>query len=344
MASALVVFFGAVCSDSLVVKASDYTFTTSFMEPSLDEYSGYMAVNNNGKLYVYVWRVIPDNPDNTSSMNINVSTSMISFNPEISNGDSGYFTLWVLNPSGNESCAVSTAFSDTAYYKTITGLNVLGYSFRGNYLYTTSNVHSSVSVTWGENTLIYETLQLILDVVRQSQDDSLLRTVEQILLEVDNVEEALYKIRDCLNDVISHLESMETNLYNKLEAIRVVLNSHLSSLITSQNNANQYLYNIHNRLKELLNQSNEDEDKMNDFDNTSKDQVGALGSLNSQNKLDKIDIGSSSSSVDSFIDGNAIYNYGVVLSVFTNYDRILQMILIVLSIGFVSYVLFGKKR
>lgn len=108
---------------------------------------------------------------------------------------------------------------------------------------------------------------------------------------------------------------------------------------------NEELYSKEAELLEgITKPSSDDEEKMDSFDETSKEQASNLGSLNSQNKVDKIDIGSSSSSIDGVIDGNAIYNYGVVLSVFTNHEKILQLILIVLSVGFVSYVLFGKKR
>ena len=85
------------------------------------------------------------------------------------------------------------------------------------------------------------------------------------------------------------------------------------------------------------------DDSMNSFQDSSDGQSDKLNDLNEQNKMDKIDVDSASSSVDANIDGNAISNYGVVLSSITGSSKVVQMLLITLSVGLVSYVLFGKR-
>lgn len=88
---------------------------------------------------------------------------------------------------------------------------------------------------------------------------------------------------------------------------------------------------------------NEDKQNTDSLKENSDSQSDKLNDLNEQNKMDKIDVDSASSSVDANIDGNAISNYGVVLSSITGQGKVVQLMLIVLSVGLVSYVLFGKR-
>ena len=98
-----------------------------------------------------------------------------------------------------------------------------------------------------------------------------------------------------------------------------------------------------NKNDELYNQLFKDDGSLNDFKQNSSSQSSKLDSLNQQNKVDKVNIDTASGTVDDYIDDNAISNYGVVLSTFTGNAKVLQMLLIVLAVGLVSYVLFGKR-
>lgn len=111
-------------------------------------------------------------------------------------------------------------------------------------------------------------------------------------------------------------------------------NATLSSILVTVTNILNSIgenFDISNEKSEVLSQKQEE-------------QKETLGALNDKNNVDKVDISSSSGDTDSYLDSTSINNYGTVLAVFTNNSYILSCILFVLSVGLVSYVLFGKKR
>lgn len=96
-------------------------------------------------------------------------------------------------------------------------------------------------------------------------------------------------------------------------------------------------------LNTSLKQNSSDKGVIDDFKGNSNSQSNSINNLNQQNKVDKIDVDSASGTIDGYIDSNVISNYGVLLSTFTTNEHVLQFILVVLAVGLVSYVLFGKR-
>lgn len=89
--------------------------------------------------------------------------------------------------------------------------------------------------------------------------------------------------------------------------------------------------------------SDEEQQKINQFENDSGAQSDELSSLNQQTQVDKIDVDSASQTVDANLNIQTDANYGVLLSTFTSNDRILTMLLLVASVSLISFVLFGKR-
>lgn len=96
------------------------------------------------------------------------------------------------------------------------------------------------------------------------------------------------------------------------------------------------------RLSEII-QGGSNSSDMNNFVDSSTSQSGDLGTLNQQAQVDKIDINSASSVVDGYIDMGSVGEYGTLLSALTNNGRVVQMLLISLSVALVGYIFFGKR-
>lgn len=107
--------------------------------------------------------------------------------------------------------------------------------------------------------------------------------------------------------------------------------------------SNSWLEKIWNSIQQFFSGNDEDKTETEEFVSNSSTQADKLNGLNEQNKTDKPDIESTSSAVDEYIDADAIASYGTVLSSVTNNDYVVRMIMIVLSVGIIAYVLFGKR-
>lgn len=110
-----------------------------------------------------------------------------------------------------------------------------------------------------------------------------------------------------------------------------------------QEESNSWLGKIWNSIQQFFNPDEEDKEESDKLQSESNDKTDKLDDLNEQNKTDKTDIGDASNSVDENVDLESIDNYGNVLSVITENQYILQILLLVFSVALVAYVLFGKK-
>lgn len=166
-------------------------------------------------------------------------------------------------------------------------------------------------------------------------DDGQVRKLSQIysaIMSSNSINEAqLSKLIEIVNT--------NKNINNTLGSIM----SYLQSINSLEQNSNGILQNIYNDLQEFLSQSGTDKSVTDKFASDSKSQSQSINDLNQQSQSEKVDIDSASGSVDSYIDTNAISSYSGVLASFTGNPHILQFILIVLAVGLVSYVLFGKR-
>lgn len=100
-------------------------------------------------------------------------------------------------------------------------------------------------------------------------------------------------------------------------------------------------------IKGLLNEmqgsiTDEEQQKINKFEDDSGSQSNELDSLNQQTQVDKVDVDSASQTVDANLNIQTDANYGLLLSAFTSNQRILTMLILVASVSLISYVLFGR--
>lgn len=156
-----------------------------------------------------------------------------------------------------------------------------------------------------------------------------------------------------LTDMLLRLTHMDLDFDEMLTLTEDILAEFEKANITLDNidffTEKQYgvLLDISEELVYLANNllaSNEvDKNTTNDFKQDSDSQSSQLNNLNQQTQMDRIDVDNVSSSVDANIDDNAVANYGVVLSSITGNGKVVQLMLIVLSVGLVSYVLYGKR-
>lgn len=103
----------------------------------------------------------------------------------------------------------------------------------------------------------------------------------------------------------------------------------------------QLLQNIRNLLEQS---AKEDSDAVADWQESTSEKNEQIDSaVNESNKLEKPNADDVVESVNSNIDGVAIRDYGILLSTFTTHPKILNMIMIALSVGLCAYVLFGKR-
>lgn len=307
-------------------------YYSQFEEPTVNEYCGYINLeidlaNGGPSCVTLAWSIIPTEIKNdatllpTTMMNITVNQSNVVLNT-VGNGQADCHVLvWELNASDQylilkNSYPSSGSVSVTdAWNGTITGFSVYGnYGSISSYMGT---YNPSCTVIWADEELMLNRLTQIYQAIVNTNNnlggklDSLVSKVGTLISEVDNVEETLASIKNLVNEY-----------YPKFET---------------------ELQNIVDRLDTLIEQSASDKNATDKFEEDSSSQTDKLNDLNEQNKVDKTDVDSASGTVDEYIDGESIESYGSLLSVFTSNQYILRMILIVLAIGLISYVLFGKR-
>lgn len=310
--------------------AAEYVANSAHSQPIADDNSGYINIlvdnpNLGNVLYTVVWNIIPVKGDADSDrvgqtqMNIVVNSSSIEFTALV-HGQKGYCTAFELNSGGNAYLLSSTQIENTISFSTGYNGSIVAVSVYGNYGTFSSYFGSyipQVSVVWNEDSRSYSQLAQIvselntLNINLGGKLDTLVSRVNALISEVDNVEEILVSIN---NLVAEYYPKFETELQN-----------------------------IVDRLDTLIEQSSDDKNATDKFASDSKSQSESINGLNQQLQSEKIDIDSASGSVDSYIDTSAISSYSGVLASFTGNPHILQFILIVLAVGLVSYVLFGKR-
>lgn len=252
------------------------------------------------------------------------------------------------------------------------GYKIVGYQFKGSV--TTFNESNSLynfdvpQITWGSETSL---MNVMLDIVRDLNNlkvtieneisdlgdsisgdigdlntsmvakiDELLARLLSMHYDIDFIEEYLTEIRNYLEVYLPAIDYELDCIDEELDRIY----AKIDALLEEQKKSNTWLGKIWDSIQEFINPKSSDKSSTDGFKSDSDGQSGEINDLNEQGKTEKVDIDSASGNVDAYIDGNAIRNYGTLLSVFTNHEYILQCILVVLAIGLVAYVLFGKKR
>lgn len=307
-------------------------YYSQFEEPTANEYCGYinLEIDNDYSGLVVVtiaWSIIPTEIKNdatllpTTMMNITVNQRSVSMTA-VGNGQADcHLLVWEYN-SSDEALILQNKYPAGGSLTFTDSWNgdIVGFSVYGNYGSVTSYMgtyNPCCTVIWKDEQVGLNRLTEIYQALINTNNnlggklDSLVSKVTTLISEVDSVEETLTSVK---NLVAEYYPKFETELQN-----------------------------IVDRLDTLIEQSAGDKNATDKFEEDSSAQSDKINDLNSENKVDKTDVDSASGSVDEYIDGESISSYGTLLSVFTNNEYILRMILIVLAIGLISYVLFGKR-
>lgn len=307
-------------------------FFVGYPEPNADANSGYLCVVYRAPDYyyhldTYMWnftfRPDIDNhiTDGAINMSLVCSNNVVTFSP-VFEGDVEFFSWQLSQYTSSEMLKVHKFGDYDMNYKPYSA----DYSSLGNivcYIYS-GNVNkvqgfpwsTAPTIHWGGSVGASQIFDISNQLVTINNNlggklDTLVSRVNALISEVDNVEETLASIKNLVSEY-----------YPKFET---------------------ELQNIVDRLDTLIEQSVDDKNAADKFEEDSSAQSDKINDLNAENKVDKTDVDSASGSVDEYIDGESIASYGTLLSVFTNNEYILRMILIVLAIGLISYVLFGKR-
>lgn len=322
IAIAFVIVFGGICSVSFNSSAASYNFDMPYGQPTTSVNSGYLEVLGqapDGSLFcdVFYWNIVPLLSTSVVHMGIEVDyNGHVVFMPEIDNGNERFsYCLMYMGNNGNVSIidyGSYLGYDIFDYNVSVYNSKVISYRVYGNFEMNSDNLPKPMppfTCVYGSDSLILSELASIYNqlVIANANDTQMINT---------------------LNNIMSS---------------NVSIDSKLSQLIELQQSTNTWLEKIWNSIQEFFTPDDEDKETTDKFKEDSDKQSSELNELNQQNKTDKVDVGSASGSVDANIDENAIQNYGTVLSVFTNHEYILKSILVVLAIGLVAYVLFGKK-
>ena len=195
-----------------------------------------------------------------------------------------------------------------------------------------------------QNTNIKQTLDSILSYAMSCYNELIESNdlSQQQLDKINNLLTSVLTIQGEVNSMKNTLNLIETWCKSANEKLQWIGNN-LQVVISQQQETNSWLQKIWTSIQRFFDSDTADKNKVDSFANNSASQSQNINELNKQSQSEKVDINSASGSVDSYIDTNAISSYSGVLASFTGNPHILQFILIVLAVGLVSYVLFGKR-
>lgn len=341
-AAALVVVLSTFVPMSAEAAYNPYRYDVGVNEPSYDLYSGYLTVSAGNKWTCFYWRVSPaiydkeTNIDIESIMNITINGSLITFQARTNH--LGYVSLREVNENGLSNLLLNTQFETATTHMVEMGSTVMAYSVKGQYVEVFGNKgfnYDSVTTLWAPENIIKTEIARTVTAI-QEINTSFVSVLNQISTKLDTS-----------NSYLSNLVSIES-LSKSMSSVLNLIGSRTYTMVNRLDSITERTYKIMTDLTEfkdgMLKQSAEDKVVTDELAETSKEQSNKLNELNKQNQTEKLDPSTSSSSIEGNVDTNAIINYGTVLQVVTNNDYVLRCMLLVVSIGLVAYVLFGKKK
>lgn len=356
----ILLLFGCVCSFSFDSKAEEdifpegHVFYTNYPEPAKSESQGYVHVllynqdRDNYYMVTYFWTISSTQsegiPTGCQGM-VTLTNSTFEFNIQAQNNTTGiFYTLYHINATGDYRCVMAS--SSEKYMRNWEEIyqgdvRLIGWKSGGNAYIKGENFNTDFTVYYsddGSSRLLMDILDYLDTINSQNilSSHGIWEQLVSILNETENIEDQIVGILDYLEQFETKLDSFSDDFdYLKKRADRIV---------ALQKDTNTWLEKIWNSIQEFFNPQDDEKDVTDKFEEDNKAQSDKLNDLNEQNKTDKVDVDNASGSVDGYIDGNAISNYGELLKIFTNHEYILRCILVVLAVGLVSYVLFGKKR
>lgn len=253
----------------------------------------------------------------------------------VNDANSYSYALYEFNADGD--CRLKQYSTSERFAQNFGETEIVAYKAYGNVLvdsYIIPTINFSVYYSDdGSSALLMDILNYVVASVDLS--DVILSKLYDILYSVDGVENQL-------NSVINYLNSIDT----ELEDIGISLdeiNNKYDDLLKETKKQTSWLEKIWNSIQEFINPSDEDEEDSEKIENDTTDKKDALDELNEENKTEKTDVEDASEDVDENVDLDTIGSYGAVLSGITENEYVIQILLLVFSVAFVSYVLFGKK-
>lgn len=377
---ALSIVIGGVCSNSLVSNAAFFEYTMNCAEPAKTDNNGYIVLlmhdSSNGSYFphIYAWNAYSASGDengdralyNAVTEYVFVGSSFIEFGPSCLYGE---YTLVAhsIYEIDEESIFRMKLSSKSERFRMDYGetITCVDYKIYGNGYVSYDGVGGvgdwNVYFDDSEDCRILRDIYtLLLNMSGDTSSDVMNNTLSSISGKLDALGSHITAQNNKLDVIEKSLDNFKLGLYSRLEGlganvatIKERLNSieytmfmmyeKMLNIHEEQQKQTSWLEKIWNSIQEFFGTSDEDKQKGEDFKEESNEQAGQLSGLNEQNKTEKVDINSATSSVDGNIDENAIRNYGVILSVFTNHEHILGYLSIVFSLGLVAYVLFGKR-
>lgn len=347
--SAFVLFCGFVFSSPLKVNAAQVQetgqeFYLHYAQPSTSSNQGYVNILfQRGTTYyveTYFWSMEGLNNEGaitTMKGNVIVDYSSITFTGYGNIGNTFAactYSLYKFDRYGN--CLHLQTSRDSRYYESL-GATAIGCMAYGNVEledYTVKRNFTVYYATDGSSLLLMDVVDLL--TWTYNLDVDIYNTAYSILNSVDGLENQL-------TSVINYLKSVDDKLPDIQDKLNDIYDK-LDDILEEEKKQTSWLEKIWNSIQEFFTPDEKDKETTDKLEEQSKEQSSQLDELNKQNQTEKLDPSTSSGSVDANVDTNAITNYGTVLQVVTNHDYVLRSMLLVVSVGLVAYVLFGKKK
>lgn len=360
---AVIVVAVGICSYSLDVSASSSpTFDVAYPEPVTSDTRGYIVVmfqSTAGDKYIntFFWSIDPvvdstmDAP--TTLMDIHVSSEHVAFYPYVAGDTPYYFSLYEYGSSNN---VVRDYFGYDdgvevlywQYYYSSTGFEIIGYQFGGNVGEMKSSLSWSIvpQVNWsgsGDAYTYYYDILIQLEQINYNLGGKLDSVITQLLELINATDDNGDKIDNIYNYLSNTVYPLLEEYIPDMDSTLHDIKSLLDDIKKLTEDEVSWLEKIWNSIQEFFNPDEEDAAATDEFASQNTEKANTMNGLNEQNQTEKVDAGSASSSVDGNLDFDSVATYGTVLSVITGNKYVLQMILVVVSVGLVSYVLFGKR-
>lgn len=349
-----------VCSFSFESSASTNTtndfgreFYLSYPEPATSDYEGWLNLllydvgRDTYRVVTFFWYCCAskDSVESPCAMWVYINEDNVQFVPAgVQSVDVGFYNLTYIDFKGDydfmkwSSSERFTANFENWWNSTV---QIMGAKWSGNIvinLDTTVDTNYTVYFTEdGTSQLLMDVLSKLTQINTQTvlNTNTIHTVVLDILNSVDGVENQLSKIVDYIKSIDDELHVIDDDLKSLLDKA--------DELLEEEKKQTSWLEKIWNSIQKFFSPDEEDKSESDKLKDESDSKSEQIESATEESKTDKIDVEDASGTVDGYIDDNAVSNYSKVLSVFTNNGYIVQYILIVLAVAFVSYILFGKR-
>lgn len=332
-------------------KAAVFEEYVDYAEPSTSDSEGYLSVlfkdNSTGDTIVrtFFWYCtgVKGGVESPVYMYLNIQSGKLEFAPGgVGSIDSAYYCLSYWDEFNK--LHVLKYSSSERFIATYSAYSVYGFIYSGNVGQVNSGIaNQSFAVYFNDDGQIQKLSQIYSAILSSnSLSNTQISKLTEIINQNTSIKQKLDSILSYTTSCYNELIKSNSLSQQQIDKLKDILTS-LQEMIRQQQESNSWLQKIWTSIQRFFDSDSADKNKVDDFANNSASQSQNINELNQQSQSEKVDINSASGSVDSYIDTNAISSYSGVLASFTGNPHILQFILIVLAVGLVSYVLFGKR-